>query len=106
MTEPVKPKSFKPYIESKKKVKEFSFRAIFFGVIFGVIFCVGNAYLGLKTGTTISASIPAAILSIALFRFFKDSTILENNLVLDHCNCRRGNGSWCYFYNSSSIFFR
>lgn len=72
---------FKPYIESNKKIKEFSFRAIFFGIIFGFIFCIGNAYLGLKTGTTISASIPAAIMSVALFRCFKKSTILENNIV-------------------------
>ena len=72
---------FKPYIPSNKKIKEFSFRAIFFGVLFGFIFCIGNAYLGLKTGTTISPSIPAAILSMSLFRFFKRSTILENNIV-------------------------
>ena len=80
MSENIKPKSFKPYIDAKKNVKEFSFRAIFFGVMFGFIFCIGNAYLGLKTGTTISPSIPAAIMPIALFRFFKNSTILENNI--------------------------
>jgi len=81
MTEPIKHKTFKPFIESKRKIKEFSFRAIFIGMIFGFIFCIGNAYLGLKTGTTISPSIPAAIMSIAIFRFFKKSTILENNIV-------------------------
>ena len=46
------------------------------------IFAIGNAYLGLKTGTTVSASIPAAILSMAILRFFfKKSTILENNII-------------------------
>lgn len=81
MTDNIKPKSFKPYIDPKKNIREFSFRATFFGIIFGFVFCVGNAYLGLKTGTTISPSIPAAIMSIGLFRFFKNSTILENNIV-------------------------
>lgn len=81
MTDLIKQKSFKPFIDPKSNIKEFSFRAIFFGVIFGFIFCVGNAYLGLKTGTTISPSIPAAIMSIGVFRFFKNSTILENNIV-------------------------
>lgn len=77
----IKTKPFKPFIDPKRNIKEFSFRAIFFGILFGFIFCVGNAYLGLKTGMTISASIPAAILSIGVFRFFKNSTILENNIV-------------------------
>ncbi len=81
MSDQVKIKSFKPYIAPQKKVKEFSFRALLFGVIFGFIFAVGNAYLGLKAGTTVSASIPAGIMSMALFRFFKNSTILENNIV-------------------------
>jgi len=74
--------AFKPYIPAEKRVKEFSFRAIFIGIIFSFLFAISNAYLALKIGTTISASIPAAILSMALFRvFFKNGTILENNLV-------------------------
>ncbi|MBI5346948.1 MAG: oligopeptide transporter, OPT family [Chlamydiae bacterium] len=73
---------FKPYIPSKSKIREFSLRAIILGLIFGVIFALANSYLGLKTGTTISASIPAAILSMAIFKLmFKNSTILENNIV-------------------------
>ncbi len=73
---------FKPYIPATAKVKEFSFRALFVGILFSFLFSISNAYLALKIGTTISASIPAAILSMALFRFFfKKGTILENNLV-------------------------
>ena len=73
---------FKPHIASKTIVKEFTFRAIVLGVILGLIFAVGNEYLGLKIGTTVSASIPAAVFSMAIFRLFKSkASVLENNLV-------------------------
>jgi putative OPT family oligopeptide transporter len=73
---------FKPFISSDSKVKEFSFRAVALGVLLGLLFGVGNAYLGLKVGTTVSASIPAAVMSMAILRiFFRNVTILENNLV-------------------------
>lgn len=74
--------SFTPYIPKEKKVKELTFRSIFLGVILGFFFAIGNAYLGLKIGTTISASIPAAIISMGIFKFFRSrATILENNIV-------------------------
>lgn len=77
-----KQEDFKPYIASETKVSEFSFRAITLGMILGLIFGVGNVYLGLKVGTTVSASIPAAVLSMAILSlFFKRVSILENNLV-------------------------
>lgn len=61
---------------------EFTVKAVLLGIVLGVIFCIGNAYLGLKIGTTISASIPAAVLAMAVLRaFFKKSSILESNLV-------------------------
>lgn len=73
---------FKPYVAPGSKVREFSLKAVVLGLVLGLIFGVGNAYLGLKVGTTVSASIPAAVLSMAILRtFFKKVTILENNLV-------------------------
>jgi putative OPT family oligopeptide transporter len=73
---------FKPYVDAHSKIKEFSFKAVVLGVLLGLLFGVGNAYLGLKVGTTVSASIPAAVLSMAILRsFFRRVTILENNLV-------------------------
>lgn len=61
---------------------EFTIKSVVLGILLGIIFCIGNAYLGLKIGTTISASIPAAVLSMAILKtFFKKSTVLENNLV-------------------------
>ncbi len=74
--------SFKPHIASQTHIKEFTLRAVILGVILGLVFAIGNAYLGLKIGTTISASIPAAVFSMAILRFFRTkATILENNLV-------------------------
>ncbi len=63
-------------------MSEFTIRAVILGIFLGLIFGVGNAYLGLKVGTTVSASIPAAVLSMAILRtFFNKASILENNLV-------------------------
>ena len=59
---------FEPHIASKCHIKEFSFRATIFGIIFGFFFAVANAYLALKIGQTVSASIPAAIFSMGLMK--------------------------------------
>jgi putative OPT family oligopeptide transporter len=73
---------FKPYVSAQSKMTEFTTRAVILGIVLGLIFGVGNAYLGLKVGTTVSASIPAAVLSMAILRtFFNKASILENNLV-------------------------
>lgn len=73
---------FKPFVASQTKMAEFTVRATLLGIFLGLIFGIGNAYLGLKVGTTVSASIPAAVISMAVLRaFFQKPTILENNLV-------------------------
>jgi len=73
---------FQPVISAESKVPEFSFRAITLGILLGLLFGVGNAYLALKIGTTVSASIPAAVISMAILRLlFSRVSILENNLV-------------------------
>jgi len=73
---------FKPYIGGEQSTKEFTLRAVILGIILGFIFAVGNAYLGLKIGMTISASIPAAVFSMTIMKaLFKDGFILEHNLV-------------------------
>lgn len=60
---------------------EITVRAVLLAIVLAVILAAANAYLGLKVGLTISASIPAAILSMGILRFFKNSSILENNIV-------------------------
>lgn len=60
---------------------EFTFRGIVLGVVITVLFTAANVFFGLKAGLTFATSIPAAVISMALLRGFKDSTIQENNIV-------------------------
>jgi putative OPT family oligopeptide transporter len=62
-------------------VPEFSLKAIVLGAIFGIIFGAATVYLALRAGLTVSASIPIAVLAIAVFKRLGKSTILENNIV-------------------------
>jgi putative OPT family oligopeptide transporter len=71
---------FKPYVPVDSKMKEFSFKAIFLGIILAVILGAANAYLGLKAGMTVAATFPAAVIAMAVLRVFK-GTILEENLA-------------------------
>jgi len=70
-----------PIIPANVALPEITLRVIIIGVILTVVLAAANAYLGLKVGTTVSASIPAAVISMAILRFFRDSNILENTMV-------------------------
>ncbi len=70
-----------PYISASKNLPEVTVKAVVLGIILAVILAGSNAYLGLKIGLTVSACIPAAVISMAILRFFKNSNILENNMV-------------------------
>ncbi|HLA76613.1 MAG TPA: oligopeptide transporter, OPT family [Vicinamibacteria bacterium] len=72
---------FKPYIPNSTFIPEFTWRAVFLGMVFGVIFGAVTVYVGLRAGLTVSASIPIAVLSISLLRMLGKATILENNIV-------------------------
>ena len=75
-------KEFKPFIPADKVVPEFTVTAIVIGIILAVVFGAANAYLGLRVGLTVSASIPAAVLSMGIIRvILKKESILENNMV-------------------------
>ena len=78
MTEPAKP--FQPFVPASQAPAEFTVRAVIVGAIFGIIFGAATVYLALRAGLTVSASIPIAVLAIALFKR-GGSTILENNIV-------------------------
>ncbi len=75
-------KDFKPFVPANKTLPEFTATSIILGIILAVMFGGANAYLGLRVGMTVSASIPAAVLSMGIIRMIlrKDS-ILENNMV-------------------------
>ena len=63
------------------KLPEITIKALFLGVILSMILAGANAYLGLFAGMTVSASIPAAVISMGVLSVFKKSNILENNIV-------------------------
>jgi len=75
-----------PYILPGTVMREFTLRAVVVGAILGIVFGASSLYLALKVGITVSASIPVAVISLALFRGLskfglRDSTILENNIT-------------------------
>ena len=75
-------KEFKPFIPADKVMPELTVTSIVLGLILSVVFGAANAYLGLRVGMTISASIPAAVISMGIIRvIMKRNSILENNMV-------------------------
>ncbi len=64
-----------------KPLPEITLKAIILGIVLSIILAGANAYLGLFAGLTVSASIPAAVISMGILRLFKTSNILENNIV-------------------------
>ena len=77
-----KKNDFKPFIPADKVLPEFTVTSVILGMILAVIFGGANAYLGLRVGMTVSASIPAAVISMGVIRvIMKKDSILENNMV-------------------------
>ena len=73
---------FKPYIPADKIVPEFTVTSVLIGCILAIVFGAANAYLGLLVGMTVSASIPAAVISMGIIRIIlRRDSILENNMV-------------------------
>src|SRR5215813_10700020 len=72
---------FRPYVPPDQEIPEFTPKAIVLGVFFGILFGAATVYLALRAGLTVSASVPIAVLSIAVFKKIGKSTILENNIV-------------------------
>ena len=73
---------YKPFIPPEKNIPEFTPVSLILGLILAVVFGAANAYPGLRVGMTVSASIPAAVISMGIMRYVlhRDS-ILENNMV-------------------------
>ena len=66
---------------SNQSLAEITVKAVVLGVVLSVVLSAANAYLGLFAGMTVSASIPAAVISMGLLRLFRNNNILENNIV-------------------------
>lgn len=78
----MKQEDFKPYVPADKITPEFTVSSIVMGILLAVVFGAANAYLGLRVGMTVSASIPAAVISMAVIRvIMKKDSILESNMV-------------------------
>ena len=74
--------SFKPYIPADRVIPEITVTSIIMGVLLAVIFGAANAYLGLRVGMTVSASIPAAVIAMGVIRvIMRKNSILESNIV-------------------------
>lgn len=73
--------SFKSFISADESLPEITVRGLILAVLLIIILTAANAYLGLKMGTTIAASIPASIAAMGILSFFKNSNILEYNIV-------------------------
>ncbi len=74
--------AFEPVIKADQTVPELTLKAIVLGILISVAFGAANAYLGLKVGMTVSASLPAAVISMAVLRsLFRRVSVLENNIV-------------------------
>ena len=75
-------KKFQPYVPANKVMPEFTVVSIVLGAILAIVFGGANAYLGLRVGMTVSASIPAAVISMGVIRkILRRDSILENNMV-------------------------
>jgi OPT family oligopeptide transporter len=74
-------KAFQPFVPANQNVAEFTIKSILLGSFFGILFGCSTAYLALKAGLTVTASIPIAVIAITLGRKFLKTTILENNII-------------------------
>src|SRR2546427_12080003 len=78
MASPLEPR---PVIPAEVTLPEITVKAVTLSVVLAAVLAGANAYLGLFAGMTVSASIPAAVISMAVLRLFRESNILENNIV-------------------------
>lgn len=69
------------FMSHEVNLPELTLRGMLLGMFITIIFTASNVYLGLKVGLTFSSSIPAAVISMAILKMFKDSNVLENNMV-------------------------
>ena len=75
-------KEFKPYVPAEKITPEITITSIVMGALLAVVFGAANAYLGLRVGMTVSASIPAAVIAMGVIRvLLRKNSILESNMV-------------------------
>ena len=75
---PATPPKHQPFVPDTMQMKEFTFRAVFLGLLMTIVLGAANAYLGLRAGITIAATYPAAVIGMAVLRIWKGSVLEEN----------------------------
>ncbi|MGB6976814.1 MAG: oligopeptide transporter, OPT family [Gammaproteobacteria bacterium] len=91
------PRFAQPLGADSTQVTEITFKAIVLSILLAIVLGAANAYLALKVGKTVAASIPAAVISMGIFRFFRSSSILETNLVQTAASAGEGLASAAAF---------
>ena len=82
MNQEKKEEEFKPYVPADREMPEITITSVILGIVLAVVFGAANAYLGLRVGMTVSASIPAAVISMGVIRvILRKSSILESNMA-------------------------
>ena len=95
---------FKPYIPAEKITPELTVTSVIMGCILAVIFGAANAYLGLRVGMTVSASIPAAVISMGVIRvILRRNSILESNMVQTIGSAGESLCSRCYLHHACTV---
>ncbi len=87
----------RPLISADESISEITFKAVVLAILLTIILGASNAYLALKLGQTISASIPAAIIAMGALRFFRKHNVLENNIVQTAASAGEGVASTIAF---------
>lgn len=100
----VKSQPQEPLIPANKTLPELTFKVIILSILLAAIMSAANAYLALKIGQTISASIPASVLAIGILRFFKNSNVLESNLIQTAASAGEGVAAAIAFVLPAMIF--
>ncbi|WP_246168940.1 OPT family oligopeptide transporter [Coxiella endosymbiont of Amblyomma sculptum] len=95
-----------PLIPDSTKLPEFTFKSVVLSILLAILLSAANAYLALKVGTTISASIPASVLSLGILRLFKNHNVLESNLIQTAASAGEGSAAAIAFVLPAMIFFR
>ncbi|EKD76896.1 MAG: hypothetical protein ACD_42C00541G0004 [uncultured bacterium] len=104
MTTSVNRKNSESLIPASVSLPEITFKVIILSIILAAVMSAANAYLALKIGQTVSASIPASVLAIGILRFFKNSNVLESNLIQTAASAGEGIAGTVSFILPAMIF--
>lgn len=95
-----------PLIPAKTNLPEITIKVVIYSVFFAIVLAASNIYLALKIGTTISASIPASVLALGILRFYKNSNVLECNLLQTAASAGEGLAAGMSFVLPAMIIIR